>query len=146
VLGRRVAVLAGLLVLGSCAPSARTQGPYVAKAVTAAEAVHDSTGTDLLLLDAVERGDTMAAYLSTATSQAEDSARSAAGSFASIQPPTVATQQLREELGDLLERAVAVVGEVRVAGRRGDRTALSQLRGRLEAVDRELRAFGEAHR
>src|SRR4051812_9796677 len=91
------ACIVGALASG-CAPTARTSGPYRSKAIKAAEAIQSAVGSDLLLLDQAVRGRMTAAYVSVATSEAEDDASSAAFSFLSIQPPGTSSEQLRNQL------------------------------------------------
>jgi basic membrane lipoprotein Med (substrate-binding protein (PBP1-ABC) superfamily) len=144
---RAVAVLAvaTATLLAGCTPTARTAGSYTAKAVTTAEAVHNAIGSDLLLLVAVQRGHTTAAYVSIATSDAEDDASSASSTYLSIQPPDHESGQLRDELSDLLEEANRVLATARIAGRRGERAALLATKSDLTRIDEKLTAFADGH-
>ncbi|TML89036.1 MAG: hypothetical protein E6G06_15225 [Actinobacteria bacterium] len=101
--------------------------------------------SDLLLIEAVSRGHTTAAYVSVASSQAEDSASGAASTFRSIQPPDHRSEVLRSDLGDLLEQAENSLADTRIAGRRGDHDALVSTRRELEQVAKKLRAFADQH-
>src|SRR5207302_1595189 len=96
--GRALLVVAILVAVAGCTPTARTAGPYAAKATKTADAVHSAVGSDLLLLQSVEKGHTIAPYVSASTSRAEDAAASAASTFLSIQPPDDKSDQLRDEL------------------------------------------------
>jgi hypothetical protein len=134
-----VAISAALFfALVACAPSARTAGPYRAKARKAVEAVHSATATDRLLVLSVRRGHTLAPYISVATSDAEDDASSASSAFLSIQPPDDRSDRVRQRVSDLVDDALSVLGDVRVAGRRGDRQALVGLEPRLADVAKRL--------
>src|SRR5437763_4264976 len=82
-------------VFSACAPTARTAGPYEAKAVRASESVHSALASDLLVVEAVRRHHPTAPYVSVATSQAEDDGSSASSSFRSIQPPDRRSEHLR---------------------------------------------------
>jgi hypothetical protein len=113
--------------------------------VRTAAAVRSSLAADLLLLNAVRTGHTTAGYVSTSTSQAEDDASAAASTFLSIQPPDGASEDLRSTLSDLLDRADSVLGDVRVAGRRGDRAALLRTRDDLTAAAHALDGFAGAY-
>jgi hypothetical protein len=137
-------VAAAAVALSGCTPSARTAGPYRAKAVTAAEAVASALQSDRLVVLAVRRGHTTAAYVSVATSQAEDDGSSAASTFLSIQPPNGASDRLRAELADLLDAATSVLGDVRIAGRRGDRSRLVSLDEDLAKAAERLDGFASA--
>jgi hypothetical protein len=108
------------------------------------QAVHSAVASDLLVLRVVRAGRQTAAFVSVATSDAEDAASSAASAFLSIQPPDVRSQRLRDRLASLLDRAVTALGDARVAGRTGDDAGLLRLRATLAAVDRDLRAFTAA--
>jgi len=143
----RALVLASAACIGlcSCTPTARTPGPYASKAASAAEAVHSAVASDLVLLVAVERGHTTAAFTSVAASDAEDDASSAASTFLSIQPPDHRSDKLRAELSDLLDDAQSALGDARVAARRHDRVGLLGTRDDLRAVARRLDAFQRAH-
>jgi hypothetical protein len=138
--------LALTLALVGCAPTARTPGPYASKAAKAVDSVRSAVRSDLLVLLALQRRHTLAAYVSVATSEAEDSAASAASTFLSIQPPDAASDRMRSRLGDVFDEASSVLGDVRVAGRRGDRAALlasvAQLRSVAGHLDRTAEAFG----
>jgi hypothetical protein len=133
------------LMLAGCAPSARTEGPYSAKAVKAAQAAHSAVASDLLVLQALERNHTLAPFVSVATSDAEDNASSAASSFLSIQPPDPSSEALRNELSTLMSQAQDALGQARIAGRRGNRAALLATRAELERVAGQLDDFGQAH-
>ena len=47
---------------------------------------------------------------------------------------------------DLLDKAESALGDARIAGRRGDQEALLDTKPDLEAIDRQLRDFSDAHR
>src|SRR5205085_1618504 len=91
---RWLTVLTAAMVVSACAPTARTTGPYAAKAVKTADAVHSAVASDLLVIDAMAKGHTLPPYVSTATSKAEDDGSSAASTFLSIQPPDDKSEQL----------------------------------------------------
>jgi hypothetical protein len=125
--------IAGVCLLaGSCAPTARTTGPYEAKAASTVAAATSALGTELLLVRAVAERRAFATVISVASSDAEDDVAAAASTFASIQPPTARAERLRARLSDLLDDAVSAASKVRIAARRGDRAAI--LRSRAEVV------------
>jgi len=144
-MARALAVAVALVLLPACAPTARTPSVFQAKAANAAESVSSAVASELVLLRAVRAGHTTAAYVSTATSHAEDDASSAVSSFLSIQPPDDDSSQLRGELSDLLDTAVSALGDARIAGRRGDTTALLAMEPRLTAARRALDDFTAQH-
>ena len=140
-MARALAVAVALVLLPCCAPTARTPSVFQAKAANAADSVSSALGSELVLLRAVRAGHTTAAYVSTATSHIEDDASSAVSSFLSMQPPDDKSDQLRERLSDLLDNAVSRLADARIAGRRGDTTALLALEPQLTSVRRALDDF-----
>jgi hypothetical protein len=126
------------LVVTACTPTARTAGPFAAKGRAAARAVHSAVASDLLVIEATRRGNTTAAYVSVATSAAEDTGSEAMNTFLAIQPPDEDSEQARHELSQLFSFAQDALGDARIAGRRGDRNALLDLSERLAAVDAQL--------
>jgi len=138
-----VAAVCGVALLVGCTPTARTPGPYAAKAKATARAVHSSVASDLLLIDAVRRGHTFAPFVSTSTSQAEDEASDAANTFLGIQPPDDDTEQLRSDFSEVLNRAEDALSSARIAARRGDNDALLATQPQLQAVDEVLQAIAE---
>ena len=89
---------------------------------------------------------TIAPYVSVSTSQAEDDASSSASTFLSIQPPDDASSdQLRDELSDLLDDAESALGDARIAGRAGDNEALLASESKLHEVGDKLEGFQQAH-
>jgi hypothetical protein len=134
-----------IIAMAACAPTARTAGPYAAKAVKTADAMHSAVASDLVLLGAVEQHHTFSAFVSESTSQAEDAGSSAASTFLSIQPPDDKSDQLRDQLSELLDDAQSALGDARIAARRGDRAALLKTKSDLEDVDKRLQDFAQAH-
>jgi len=134
------------LLVAACVPTARTAGPYAAKAVKTADVVRSAIESDLLVLEAVQKGRTIATYVSVATSDAEDHASSAGSTFLSIQPPDDDSERLRDDLSKLVTDAEDVLGEARIAGRRGDRDALLFTRAGLQRAADALDRFSEEHR
>jgi hypothetical protein len=109
----------------------------------AADAVHSSVASDLLLLAATEKGHTTAAYTSLSASQAEDDGSSAASAFLSIQPPTDATARVRHRAEALFSEAESVLADIRIAARRGDHERLRALQARANRVAKRLEQLAE---
>src|SRR5439155_22307429 len=131
--------------LVACTPLPRTTGPYQSKAVKTAASARSAVESDLLLLEAVRMHRTIGTFVAVAASDAEDAASSAASTFLSIQPPDDRSDQLRDELSTLLNDAEDVLGDARIAGRRGDRDALLFTRAGLRRAADELDRFSQAH-
>lgn len=138
-----VAVCLAVLVVAACTPTARTAGPYAAKGRKAARVVHSSIASDLLLIQAVERGNTITTYVSVATSEAEGAGSEAISTFLAIQPPDADSERLRDDLSDLFNFADDALGQVRIAGRRGDIETLRASVPALQQIDAELSKAGD---
>src|SRR5204862_3603556 len=122
-----------------------TAGPYRAKAVNTAEAVHSAVASDLLVIEAVRDEHTTAPYVSVATSQAEDDASSSASTFLSMQPPDDASNDLRDELSDVLDEAETALADARIAARAGVNDDLLASEPKLRAVGDKLEGFQQDH-
>ena len=68
------------------------------------------------------------------------------GTFASIQPPDQASDDLRDELDAVLASSVDHVAAVRIVARRGRLDDLAATAAPLEDDQRTLEAFVDAHR
>ena len=98
-----------------------------------------------LLAGAVTDGHTALGYAGTVVSEQEDALDGLGSTFGSIQPPGGrAADDLRAEVGDLLDDATAAVADLRVAVRRGASPDRSTT-GALDAAAEALRAFVEDH-
>jgi hypothetical protein len=80
-------------------------------------------------------------------SEQEDSLDGLASTFASIQPPPGAeSEAVRTGVEDLLDAALAPVGDLRIAARREDTAPYEALLVDLDTAADDLRAFLEEHR
>lgn len=146
---RRAALgLAALLATSGCVqfvgPS-RTDTDYGLKAANTAEAVASAVATAELAVDQATQGRLTQPYAAVILSEAEEAAAGAADTFAGIQPPSTEADDLREELAALVDDAVDVLGDLRIAARRSDTDALADLAAPLPQLGDELEAFAEAH-
>jgi hypothetical protein len=121
----RVAGAVGLLVLGGCVGPARTTDDYTRKASTSVHDVHSAVETARLGVDAVAHDRTTGPYASVLLGQAEEQASSVQTTFDSVQPPNERADRLRDEVDVLLTQAVSVLGDVRIAARRGDNAGVT---------------------
>ena len=135
-----IAALAALLLAGCVSPS-RTDDDYERKAANTAEAVASSVGTVLAGADAARRGNVFGPYLSRLVAEAEEDARSAQESFDVVQPPSERSDALHDHLDELLQEALDLLREARVAVRRGDLARVVGLRAALRTSADELSAF-----
>jgi hypothetical protein len=113
-------------------------------AESAASAVSDAR-TALLASTLAVDGRSFSTTISVQLADSATGAASTAGTFAAIQPPDDASDRLRAELLPLLERTARVIGEMRIAARRGDTETLRTLRTPLAPLADALDRFAEAH-
>ena len=125
-------LLALIVVLCGCVSSARDAGDYVSKANKTIDTVRSSVQTVLVTVDVIDGGGAYDPYLSRVIGQAEQDASSAVNSFDVVQPPTKEGDDLRSQLDDVTGDAVDLLSEARIAIRRSDDAAVSQLRDRLD--------------
>src|SRR5205823_12040584 len=84
-------------------------------------------------------------YLSVLIGEAEEGATSVQSTFDAIQPPDAASDNLRDQLDELLQQAVSLLGEVRIAVRREDRQGMLDQAEPLKKLSDDLDLFVEAH-
>ena len=133
-----VAGALGLLVLGGCVGPARTTDDYTRKASTSVEDVHSAVETARLGVDAVARDRTTGPYASVLLGQAEKQASSVQSTFDSVQPPNHDADRLRDEVDSVLTEAVSVLGDVRIAARRGDNDGITAQGPALADISKRL--------
>ena len=143
-------LLAGLLVAASrCVPHpvgpGRTYDAYVGKARTTSEGVRSDVATVSLVAGEMAANRVFASYVGSVASESEEAIGGRRSTFASVQPPDERADAVGEQLGDLIDGALADVRDVRVAARRGDAGAVSDLLGRLEDDRRALEDFEASH-
>lgn len=137
--------VAAALVAGACVSSARGETDYAKKAVATTEHVRSSVRTVQLAAKAAADDDAFGPFLSRVISQAEDDASSALNGFESIQPPSDASDQLRDDVDQVASDAIELLGEARIAIRRGDVDSLTKLTDQLTQAGDQLEQFGEEH-
>jgi hypothetical protein len=126
-------ILGALVAVAGCVGPARTYDDYRLKAVSTVETTRSAIGTAHLAIDVARRGRTFTPYATVVVSEAEDDASSAQATFDSVQPPDARSDQLRDEVDQLVSDATDELAALRIAGRRGD---LDGFAAHAEAVDR----------
>jgi hypothetical protein len=142
---RRWEAVAAILVLCSCVGPARSFDTYEGKAADTAESVASAVETARLAVEGAAGGRVFAPYLSVLLGEAEGDARGTMVIFASIQPPDARSDALRVQLLDLIDRAEAILSELRIAARGGELDRLPEIGSPLASIGGELAAFSEAH-
>lgn len=105
-----------LLAVGT----ARTDGPYRAKAMKAVAAGEGATAAASLVCDASVRGRATQAYLSVAVREAEASASGAASALSKVQPPSDRAAAIGDDALDVVQGAADALRHLRDAVRRGE--------------------------
>jgi hypothetical protein len=137
---------AGILLLcAACVGPARSYGVYESRAAQSADAARSAVQTARAGIEDAAQGDAFAAYVSALLSDAEDTASTAEGHFASIQPPDAASDQLRSDLLPMLQNATNEIEQARIAARRDDVRALVSLGQPLASVNDALASFLDQH-
>ena len=142
-----VALLAvSLLAVGCVSPvgPARTEEDYALKASGTAAAVLSAMGTASLVVEGVTADDLFAPYVAVMLSESEVAAAGAQSTFEGIQPPPGrASAALRNRLGDLVDRCVDRLADLRIAARRGDLALVAEQGDALDLLTRELEQLDE---
>lgn len=142
---RCLVALSVTAALGACTPHpvgpARTYDKYQGKAVTTAESALSAIETVRLVADAAGRDRAFGPYTAVSVSEQEASITGLSGTFGSIQPPDGRAVSLRNDLDNLLTRAVDGIAAVRIAARQGRPDAVATAAGPLGDVAAGLRAF-----
>ena len=118
----------------SCVGPARTDDAYRGKAATTADHVRSSVETAIIGLQAADRHGLQSAYVSTLLAEAEDDAAASDDTFASIQPPSGRSDQVRREARAVVGEAVDELAQLRITSRRGDLSHLEPSVRRLQAL------------
>lgn len=143
---RAVALLAAACATGCVSHPigpARTHDKYVGKATTTAESAASQLRSLRLAALAGARDRAFGPYLAVVASDAEEALSGLQGTFASIQPPGEADDEVRDQLEPLLSDAVDHAANVRIAVRRGQLSTLEEMSRDLHNDARELDLFIE---
>ncbi|MEY2450966.1 MAG: hypothetical protein QOD92_540 [Acidimicrobiaceae bacterium] len=133
------------MLLSACVGSARGETDYRKKAVATTEHVRSSLRTAQLAIQAAAEDDAFGPFLARVISQAEDDASSALNGFDTIQPPSEAADDLRDEVEQIASDAIDLISDARVAIRRGDIDGLTALAEPITAAGDTLEQFGQDH-
>ncbi|MFY9586653.1 MAG: hypothetical protein WAT66_04265 [Actinomycetota bacterium] len=141
---RLVCLLVCAAALSSCVGPARTDAVYEGKAVETAKAVRSAIETARLAASTAPDNAT-GQYLSVVLADSEEEADASAGAFDSIQPPTDRSETLHDELSAVIEDALTILRELRIAVRGTELGALKRGADRLASIGRALESFVEEH-
>jgi hypothetical protein len=141
---RLACLLVCALAVPSCVGPARTDRVYEGKAVETAKAVRSAVETARLAASTAPDSAT-GQYLSIVLAESEEEADAAAGAFDSIQPPSDRSEALHENLIAMIDEALDVLRELRIAIRRTDLAELPRKANELLPIARDLASFVEEH-
>jgi len=136
--------VAAALVLAGCVGHSRTDDDYRRKATKTVEVASSSAQTVLVAVDVIEDKGAFDPYLGRVIGQAEEDTASALDSFGVVQPPSTASDEVRDEVDRLVGDALDLLAEARIAVRRGDAESVAALRPELEDTVAALDRFAEA--
>ncbi|HET7482649.1 MAG TPA: hypothetical protein VFK89_07300 [Actinomycetota bacterium] len=127
------------LLLGvACVAPAYNESQYHSKVAATADDAVSVIETVRLAIEATSRHGLPHNPIDVAISGQEDILGSVTGTFASVQPPDAATQQLRTEVLDLLDQASSHLEDARIAFRRDDVGAARAAIDGAEPIAKEL--------
>jgi hypothetical protein len=124
---------------------ARTFGKYEGKARTTAESALSEVQTARLVARTATEGNAFGPYTGLVLSDAEESLGGLASTFGSIQPPDERADDVRDELGALLDDAEDHVADVRIAARRNQLHDLAKVASPLDDDIDALESFLSEH-
>jgi hypothetical protein len=125
---------------------ARTEAKYEGKAVTTAESALSAVNTVRIAARSATRDHAFGPYLSVLISEQEEALSRLQGTFDSIQPPGAKTDELKDELDQLLSDGLDHMTDVRLAVRRGGLGSLADTARPLAEDAKKLEAFTENHK
>jgi hypothetical protein len=139
-------VLLGVAVAVALSACGANNSPtaYEKKAADAASEVVAAARTVLLAAQAADQGGAFVQTTAVTIMDAEGDAAGARDTFAAQQPPDPDADLLREQVLPEIQRAVDVIGLVRIAARRGG-VGLEQVAAPLDGIAASLRAFAASH-
>jgi hypothetical protein len=131
------------VLVSSCAGSARTPTAYRLKARNSADAALSAVETATLAARLVREKRAFSTYVSVVLDSAERDATATQSTFASIQSPSRASDQLREQVNQVLNDAADAISKMRIAARRDERADLLRAAQSLPKLADELQRFSE---
>jgi len=128
-------------VLTACTGPARTADAYRLKARHSAKAASSAVATARFAAQLVRDRGAFSSYLAVVLDSAERDADSVQATFASVQPPDVASDRLRTDLGNVLSDVVDAISSMRIAARRHEWSRVLGAADGLPDLDRKLHRF-----
>jgi hypothetical protein len=133
-----LAAAAVVLTSAACVGPARTDDAYRGKAASMADDVRSSVETAIVGVEGARRHHLQTNYLSVLLGESEEDASANQDTFASVQPPSAASDDVRSETLDVTGNAVDVLSELRIRVRRGEGAELADTLPHLRRMARQL--------
>jgi hypothetical protein len=145
---RSAAALAVIWVIAAtaCTGPALTTAAYESKAANTADELVSASRTVLLAAQVGDQGRSFPQTIAVTIANAETDAETARDAFASIQPPDVASDEIRAKLLPIVAHACDVIAEVRIAARRTEVGRLQQIAAPLDGLANDLEGLSERYR
>lgn len=118
---------------------------YEGKAVASAKTLRSDVESVRVIVETVRRDRMFPHFADVVITDVESDLGGVDSAFMSRQPPTEASDLLREQVGTMLQQVSDAVEDVRIAIRRGDLAAMSKAAEPLPELSERLDAFAEAH-
>jgi hypothetical protein len=134
-----------LLALGACVLPARSFSSFQGKAVATADDMRSAVETARLAVTIAAERRAFAPTISVTLANAEHDADAIQGAFDSVQPADKRSDDLRDELDQLLDQATSILSELRIAARRTEWTRLVRSAAPLPELSKKLNEFAEAN-
>jgi hypothetical protein len=131
------------VVASSCAGSARTPTAYRLKARSSAKAALSAVESATIAARLVREKRAFSTYVSVVLDSAERDATATESTFASIQSPSAASDQLRDQVDQVLNDASDAISKMRIAARRDERSDLLQAAQSLPKLADQLQRYSE---
>jgi hypothetical protein len=142
---RVASAVALVLLTAGCVSSSRSDRDYELKAANTAESALSTVQTARITADAALRGRTTGPYTSVLLGDAERTLGDIHDTFTSVQPPSAAADQLRDQLDTMLGNADDALGQLLIAARRQDRADLAKAVQPLAKIADQLDKFEQEH-
>lgn len=127
------------LAVAGCVGPSRSDADFHRKASNSAEAMRSAVETGRLVAELVLRDRAFGNYANVAATEAESAANSVLATFDSVQPPSTAADDVRDEYDALFQDATGALTDLRVAVRRHLLPDVQQAAADLAKVSAQLK-------
>lgn len=141
----RTGLLAILLLCAACVAPAYNDSQFASKAAKTADEATSAIETARLATSEAVRHGLPEQVIDVALSNQEDTLGSISGTFASVQPPSSASDKLRSTVLDLLQAAQSSLEDARIAVRRGDFAGAAKAANDAQDEAKQLKAISDRY-